>query len=177
MTWADVYIDEMARQLGMPLLPLRTFGQFGGAAGYPQDKVPGCVIVAPGILGAPERQGGGKLNAIWGVGVGIVVADVTHDAAVARAEPYGAALRALLVQQGALGGFAQENTWIDEETVPLTYERDRVVAASSLHFEVLVEDVLDRWGGPKTAPGDPTVPLYAGEAVTVTPTLERLRPP
>ena len=176
VAWSDSYVDELARQVGIALLPIRTYGIFGGPS-YPVDELPACVIVAPGLMGAPERRGDGSFDALWAVGVGIVVADVTADLAVARAEPYAAAIRALMVQQGGLGGFAEETTWTDEETVPIAYERDRVVAAASLQFEVVVNNVVTRWAGPTVPPADPTVAQDTTTATTVTPTLERLRPP
>lgn len=176
LAWADTYVLEAGRQFELPdLRPIRHFGQF--APGDLPDKEPGCVIVAPGTVAAPERRGDGTFTGIWGVGVGVIVADATVDAAVRRAEPYAAALRALLVQQGSLGGFAQETTWVNEEVTPLTYERDRVVATSSLEFEVVVEDVLNRWAGPLTVPTDPHTGIDAATAVDVNATLERMRPP
>lgn len=174
--WSDAYVYEMARQVGFDLLPLRTFGMFGGPT-YPPDQVPGCIIVAPGIVGDPERRGDGLIDVRWSVGIGILVADATAESAMVRAEPYGAALRALMIQQGDLGGFAEETTWLDEETTPIAYETDRVVAASSLQFSVQLRGVVDRFGGPLAPPDDPTVEQDTVTAETVASTLERLRPP
>lgn len=176
VAWADTYVDEMGRQVGLVLKPLRIFGMFGGPT-FPPDQIPGCVIVAPGIVGDPERRGDGTVDVRWAVGVGVIVADATAELAIARAEPYGAALRALLVQQGSLGGFAVETTWVDEETTPIAYETDRAVAASSLQFEVQLRAVMDRWAGPTVPPADPTVEQDLTTVVTTNPTLERLRPP
>ena len=174
--WSDAYIYEMSRQVGFDLLPLRSFGMFAGPD-YPPDRTPGCVIVAPGVIGEIEQRGDGLVDVRWAVGVGIVVADATAEDAMVRAEPYGAALRALLIQQGSLGGFAEETTWLDEETVPIAYEVDRTVAASSLQFSVQLRGVVNRWAGPFVPPVDPTVEQDTTTVTTATPTLERLRPP
>lgn len=168
--WLPAYTDEVARQKTLTLPTIRTYGTTGNPA--EPDEMPGCFVIAPGLIGKPERHGDGTHSVLWALGVGVLVADTTFDAAIATAGAYGAALRALLVQHGDLGGFAQETTWADEETRPLAYERDRAVASASLMFEVRLASVVNRFGGPLTPPADPTVPTpttqVAGTGVTLT---------
>jgi hypothetical protein len=156
--WADVYTDELGRQKGIVLPPIKRYG-VSGDPGLPAEEYPACVIVCPGLAGDPERHGDGTFTAPWAVGVGIVVKDLTIDRATDVTDVYIAALRALLVQQGSLGGFAAETTWLDEEIAPLAFERDAAVVAGSLQFRVLVPDVICRFGGPTTPPADPDVPV------------------
>ena len=181
--WCDPYVHEMGRQLGLNLEPMRVFQTFGFIPStattpgtYPLDRQPGVIVTAPGTL-AIERQGSGAFNAIWGVGVGVVLSDKTKELSIRAAEGYGAALMALLVQQGDLGGFALETTWTDIETHEIAWELDRSTAACTLMFEVVVENVLNRWDGPLTAPVDPSLAQQMGTAATVDPQLFRMRPP
>jgi len=162
LTWADTYTAELGRQLGASLPPIKRFGS-GMAIGDPEEEFPACIITAPGLMGDPERRGDGSYVAPWAVGVGIVVKQQTITAATELASSYIAVLRALIVQQGKLGGLAIETIWTDEEISPLQYERDAAVVAGTDMFRVLVPNVVNRFGGPSTPPVDPAVPENFGE--------------
>lgn len=174
--WANAYTDEVGRQHSVTLPPIRTYGVSLGMlpTGEVADELPACVVVAPGIAGDPVRRGTGDQDATWAVGVGVVVADLSADPALDLAALYAAAVRALLVQHGSLGGFARGTTWLDEEYVEVAYERDRVVAAGNLKLEVEVAAVVNRFGGPTVPPVDPTVPLPTVAVATTSVDLRRL---
>lgn len=171
--WIPAYVDEVARQKGATLPPVRHYGVTYPDPGDTGSQYPSLAIYSPGITGEPIRHGDGRQDATWALGVGVVVADTVNYKALRLAKLYGAALRALLVQKGSLGGFATSTQWVDEETTSLGYELDRWIADCTLMFEVRVNAVVNRFGGPTTPPPDPTVPIVEGTVQSTHTTLTR----
>jgi hypothetical protein len=136
-------------------------------SGEVADELPAVIVVSPGLNGPPMERGSGQVDAVWAVGVGVVVAAKTSDDAQRLAKLYGAAVRSLLVQKGSLGGFATSTTWTDEETTPYAFDATKAVAQCVLMFEVYVSGVVSRFGGPATPPVDPTAPATVGTVTTV----------
>ena len=178
--WINTYTDDVGRQRSATLPPVRKYGinlavgENGIITPDPENEYPAMSFSCPGLYGEPERHGNGTYEATFALGVGCVVADTSKDAALTGAGWYGAAVAELFTQQGSLGGFAVETTWLDRETVPIGYELDRFVVASTNMFVVRVGGVLHRFTGPRTPPVDPTVapagePLVASTGVTVHP--------
>lgn len=171
--WCTTYTEEVARQKGVTLPPIN---YYGGTEIDLSDvnTFPALVVVCPGIVGEPVRHGDGSQDATWAVGVGVVVAETVAYKALTLAKLYGAAVRALLVQQGSLGDFAVQTTWTDEESASEGFELDRWMASCTLQFEVTVTAVVNRFGGPTTPPANPTVPLNGPAVATTSFTLGHL---
>jgi hypothetical protein len=149
--WLPSYLAEMQRQKNLTLPPVRHYST-GIDPATPADKLPGVVLVAPGITGTPERRGAGVYDAWWALGVGVVVAHELRDTACLWAETYTGAIKACLVQQKSLGGFAADLEWVDEEVTQADWNTTYSVWAGALEFTVLVPAVLDSSGGLASPP-------------------------
>lgn len=159
-TWSDTYVAEVARAKDTALPRLRSYGQAVDEDTDP-DTLPACLVVCPGILAVPQVRGDGTVDATFAVGVGIVIAHQVRDTARRLASLHAAAMRALMLQQGSLGGFARAMTWTDEDVDLIDWNTSLVVAAASLQFAVDVDGVVSRYGGPLTPPEEPTDPIAA----------------
>ena len=159
--WCTTYTDEVGRQKSVTLPPVNYYG--GTEVDLSNvNTFPALAVVCPGLVGEPIRHGDGTQDAVWAVGVGVVVADVMASKALVAAKLYGAAIRTLMIQHGSLGGFAAQTVWTDEQSASEGYELDRWVASCTLMFDVRVNAVADRFGGPTTPPADPTVGVTEG---------------
>jgi hypothetical protein len=172
--WLPSYLAEMQRQKSLSLPPVRHYST-GIDPATPADQLPGVVLVAPGITGTPERRGAGVYDAWWALGVGVVVAHELRDTACLWAETYTGAIKACLVQQKSLGGFAADLEWVDEEVTQADWNTTYSVWAGALEFTVLVPAVLDSSGGLASPPSpDATVAVQTVQVssthVTTTPT-------
>lgn len=173
--WLPTYLAEMQRQKSLTLPPVRHYST-GIDPNTPADELPGVVLVAPGITGDPERHGAGRYDAWWALGIGVVVAHKERDTACLWAETYTGALKACLVQQKSLGGFASDMTWVDEEVTQADWNTTYSVWAGALEFSVFVQNVLDASAGLVNPPSpDATAPVLtvavSSTHVTTTPTL------
>lgn len=157
--WEETYRAEVSRQTGLALPPLRSYGT-GIDADTPASQFPACVIVAPGIVGEPDRRGDGTHDVTWGIGVGVVVADKHRDTACDLAGAYGAAMRALLLQNQDLGGFAAGLDWVDEEVTQVEWTSALSIHAAALEFRATIRNVADASAGLLVPPSpDATVPV------------------
>lgn len=155
--WLDAYVAEVERQKGITLPPVR---HYDVASPQTPDQMPAVVIVAPGIAGEPARRGDGTYDVPWAVGVGIVVAAETRAESSRMCSAYTAALRALLLQQASLGGFAEDVAWLDEGVTEIAWTTDRSIHGGSIQLAVTVRAVVNAAGGPVAVPTpSPTAPL------------------
>jgi hypothetical protein len=145
-TWLPTYTAEVERQTGRALPTVRSYGS-GLPVEFPDGYLPGIVIVAPGLVSEPTRTGAGRFDAVWAVGVSVVVACPDREAAYTQAEDFTAALRALMVQQGSLGGLADGLDWISEEVSEVAGTTERSIHAGLLEFAVNVPGVMDAFAG------------------------------
>ena len=116
--------------------------------------MPCCVIVAPGLLQEPERRGGNTI-ATWAVSVGCVVSGQDRENTFDLAEMYAAAVRAAVVQNPSLGGFATATDWIGERYDDIPNEMLRTLAAGSVQFAVQVYNAITPSEGPDEPLSDP----------------------
>lgn len=159
--WLPQYIkeieDQRGREVGL-IPPPRTYTRRNEFQSFPDDQLPFCIVVSPGLVEPPVADGEGRYRGWWGVGVGVVAAASTEEDTNALVKIYGAAVRAVMLQQPDLGGSESQGVeWEDErydDNLALTDQR-RSVGAARVVFRVWVDDVVSRWNGPTTPdPGD-----------------------
>lgn len=160
--WSKAYIGEVATQREKARCDLPDFRswRFSTEDGekWPEDQLPACVVVCPGLADTPIRQGDGIHDGEWSVGVGVIVSARDQDSTDELVGIYTAAVRAALVQHPSLGGFASGVEWIDEDTIPnLGFDDSRTIAGGRVVLKVRVDSVVDSFGGPKAPPDDPCV--------------------
>jgi hypothetical protein len=160
--WSQAYIGEVAVQRGKGRCDLPQFRSFRFSTEdvdkWPDDQLPACVVVCPGLADTPDRQGDGVHDGEWSVGVGVIVSARDQESTDELVGIYTAAVRAALIQHPSLGGFASGVRWIDEDTIPsLGFDDSRTIAGGRVVLGVKVDAVVDSFGGPKAAPDDPCV--------------------
>ena len=159
-TWVRDYLGEVARTSGRGSEDLRPFRSYVSALDldkFSSDQLPACVIVAPGLLTEPELRKD-AYNAVWGVGVGVVVAGQDRENTFELVELYTAAVRALLVHHPSLGGFAEGLDWVGERYDELSSDDIRTIGAGTVQLAVDVTGAQSRFGG-NTTPTDPAGPV------------------
>lgn len=156
-TWSTVYLAEVARQDGrvanaLPALRSITFANESDK--WNEDQLPAGIVVAPGLLQEPVREGRGRYRARWAAGVAVVVSGPTREATQDLVDLYSAAVRALVIQHPSLGGFSDGVVWMGERYDELDNDDARTIAAGLVQFGVDVSGVIDS-GGPVSVPADP----------------------
>lgn len=155
--WMPTYIREIELQLGRAqnlIPPPKTYTTRNEFTSFPADLMPLCVVVSPGLADPPTTEGDGTMSAWWSVGVGLAAAARDADASGFIAKIYGAAARALLLQNASLGTFAQGVEWVDESYDDLVTEEERTIRACYNVFRVKVWDIVTKGAGP-VAPANP----------------------
>lgn len=157
--WFPTYLAEVARLEGLDPSKLPNFKSWVSALDLPggkyaENQMPSCVIVAPGLATEPERLGGSHV-ATWALSVGCVVSGQDREGTFKLAEMYAAAVRASVVQNSSLGGFATATDWLGERYDEVPNEMLRTLAAGSVQFAVEVQRTIDPMGGPDEPLADP----------------------
>jgi hypothetical protein len=148
--WGDTYLAEVAAQNSWPRGSLPGFRSYATKlemAHAAEDQMPSLIVVAPGTLDTPSNRSG-KISVRWSVGVGCVVSGKDEESTYDLAQLYAAAIRTLLLQKSALGGFAQGVNFISERYDELDSKRIRSLGAGVCHFGVDVMNVTDANRGP-----------------------------
>lgn len=155
--WMPVYIQEIEIQLNRTrgqIPPPKQYTTRNEFTSFPEDRMPMCVVVSPGIDNEPKAEGDGTYSAEFLVGVGFAASAKDADASGFLAKVYAAAGRKILLDRQSIGGVAQGVEWVDHNNDELVTEDERTVRASYDIFRVKVWDVVTRFSGP-LAPPDP----------------------
>lgn len=151
--WFPTYLREIERQIDLPVAtfePPRNYSDRNSFDAEAGEQLPKVVVIAPGIIGAPTKVAGGMYSATWRLGVGIAVAAKTEDRANLLVKGYGAATRALMLQNSGLGNLgATDITWTDESYDDLPIPNVvQLMKAASLYFDIDFTNVVTRQPGP-----------------------------
>jgi hypothetical protein len=149
--WFPTYLRELELQLDMTagLLPApKSYSKADEFEWETGQQLPAAIVISPGLAGHPLMDGERKYRATWTVAVGVIVSADTQEHTNELAKIYAAAVRAIVLQHGSLGEKAGGSEWIDEGYDDLPPDANRSMAAATMTFEIEVEDVIDRQGGP-----------------------------
>jgi hypothetical protein len=155
--WIHTYLAEMARHDGQD--PTTSGGILPDFASYPdsldlsrfpEEQLPACILVVPGIMEVPKKHGGGKISATWKVGIGCAVTGQDKPTTIKLAQLYTTAVRMIILQNPSLGHFATGVMWIREEFTGNIIRADdsRTLAIGVLDFNVTVDANVDVSQGP-----------------------------
>ena len=156
--WLPTYLAELERQKGYEPETIRTpvaWLRSNDFSKWPEDHTPAILIISPGLVGDPTREGSSVWSAPYGVGVAAVVSSIDRDSTRKLAGFYGAAIRAAVLQHPSLGNFARDTNWVDERFDDVPQEDERSLASAQEVFRVDVFGVTAGRTGPKTPPEDP----------------------
>lgn len=159
-----VYLAEIDSQRGEDIdLPApRAYKTVNEFTTFPEDQLPCAIVVSPGTQGAPRAKGDGTVDVSWTVGVAIVNSAADATSTNRNSKRYGAAVRAIILQHGSLGGFASAVALVSEVYEEGPVEQSRTLAVATVEFLVDVAAIVNRGAGPIDAPPDPD-PLPGGE--------------
>lgn len=156
-TWAPTYCAWRARESGIAVPPPRHYITLRELDDWPKLQPPSVLIACTGLAETPSAHAGRSYLASWAVGVVAVVTGRDKRETDAVAEQMGAALRLLLIQKSALGGFAEGTDWLDEAYDALPEQDRRQLAGVRLEFAVETRDTASG-RGPSAPADDPTIP-------------------
>jgi hypothetical protein len=155
--WMPVYLREMELQLGYPadqhLPAIRSFTTFSRIDRFDEQQLPGLLVFSPGLARKPTMEGDGTFTAIWNIGVAAFVSARDQNSTNQLAKVYAAAVRGIILQKPDCGGVAFHTEWMDESYDDIFIPEDeRTISTGVGFFEVAVDSVLDKRGGPRTYP-------------------------
>lgn len=158
--WSGTYISEVERQHGYPAGTLQRVRGWGVAPSFdkwPEDQIPGVLVVSPGLVPPPVKVGTGRYRARWRVDVGAICSASTPTKSHEQAQMLIAAHKAIVIQRPSLEVGAIAADWVDEQYDPLTFDDTRSLYAGYASLAVEIDDVVSTSHGP-TTPDDPRVP-------------------
>lgn len=174
--WSPAYLAEVGVQHGLArgdLPEIRSWEAWPVFEQWPENQLPAIVVVTPGTNAVPEMLNK-QATVAWSIGVAIVVSARDEEATADLIGYYSAAVRALMIQKGSLGGFAVETSWVSErfDDIPIL-EQARTLRTAMVMFSTIVEGMVQRYGGPAEPPDDPTAdpgssPIITSVTETVT---------
>lgn len=147
--WMPTYISAINRNLGSEVLAVPFSYRFEPEVRtLPRDAVAAIMVTVPSTADAPERQQN-SYRTNWRVEVRVFVfGSKDWQETEALTQAYAAATRALLIQQGGLGGFAETTMWDGEQYVEGEHSSTRTTGIAHIRFSVTIGSVMDPRGGP-----------------------------
>jgi hypothetical protein len=153
------YLAEKERQEGVEegslILP-KGYITVNEMQKWPEDRLPACLVVSPGMAGRnPKMEGDGTYRGWWLVGLGFVCIANNRERARELAKWYVAAGRTAILQHSSLGGFAEDVSWTGEQNNDLPDDADRTLAIGHATFEVEVRGLVNARKGKAAPSADP----------------------
>jgi hypothetical protein len=169
------YLREVERQVGWEgeeLPAPRNYTTRNSFDALPGEEMPKVVVISPGLFDVPTTpEGDGYYRGVWQLGVGIAVAAETEEEADRSVKMYGAATRAILLQNQSLDGIAVGVYWLDENYDDLPVENQlQTYKAAGIYMGVDVEKITTRRAKPVLS----EAPQYLGEVQDTTITVDHV---
>ena len=159
--WFPTYLRELERQMNLPkstFEPPENYSDRNSFDAEAAEELPKVVVIAPGTIGAPRKAGDDRYAATWRVGIGVAIGAKTETRGNMLVKGYGAAVRAIMLQNSGLGEIGGiDITWAEEsyDDLPIP-DVIQLIKAASLYFDVQITDIVTRGSGPAV----PDQPLY-----------------
>lgn len=158
VTWMPTYLQEIELQLGRTrgLIPApRTYTTRNEFTTFPEDQMPICVVVSPGLASEPYAEGNGTYGAWFSLGVGVLASAAKEEDTNLLSKIYAAAVRGIMMQQSTLGGICTGMEWVDESYDDIPDEsQERTIRAAQWLGRAYIDDIVTRYTGP-VEPADP----------------------
>lgn len=156
--WMETYLREVELQRELDegtLARPRSYVTFSTFMNFLENQTPAVVVVAPGLGARPTKYGGGAFIATFQVAIAVVCSARDQQSVNKLAKLYGAAVRAIMVQQPSMGQSEVRGVdWLDESYDEIDSRDGRTLGAARVVFNVEVANVVNALGGPN-APADP----------------------
>lgn len=146
------YLAAISVQWDRPLLvPFRSYNIRPTGERWVEDQLPACIVVNAGLESAPVRSGDGQYDAAFRVGVVAICSGRSAEESVANAQDYTAAVRAMLLQHGSLGGLASSLELAAESYTEGESDGQRTQAGAVVEFSIVVPYIVNRRKHPPLA--------------------------
>ena len=164
-TWMNDVLAEVERQRGLqPPYYTRDieYGIQPALDKWPEQQLPLIVIISPGIPERPVKSGRRVYRAKYDVGIAVIVGSTERQFVCRYAQHMGAAIRKIMEMKQSLDGGVGERVrgvdWVGSRNNELPVQDERTIWANRQLFEVEVDDVLTKGGGPTQPAVDPLPP-------------------
>jgi hypothetical protein len=158
--WSCTYMAEIERQHGLTAGTLPAVRAWVPAQDYnkwPEDQVPGVMVISTGTAERPTKDGQGHYRARYAINVAVLVSAATQPQTHRLADLYLEAHKLALVQHQSLEGHADGVDWVFTDLGKIPYDDLRSLGGGEARFVVDVTDVATVDAGPAT-PDEPQVP-------------------
>lgn len=156
IAWFPTYLREIELKQGLvegKIPPPRTYTTRNEFASFPEDQMPICVVISPGLAGEPHKEGNGTYSGWFSLGVGVLASAATEEDTNFLSKVYGAAVRAIMLQKQGLGGICKGIEWADESYNDLPdIDQTRSIRASQWIGLAYIDNIVDQYGGPNGEP-------------------------
>jgi hypothetical protein len=157
--WIDTYLSEIELRLGYDRRSIDRPKSYNAAIDvdhWPEEKLPGILVVSAGITDPPERFGGSYAG-WWDWAVIALLTGRDYDSTRLKTGIYQAAMRAMFAQKSDLDGAVSDTIWLGEPTDFAPVEgRDRTRGVAAFQFRSWIEGLVDSSAGPtQPDPGPP----------------------
>jgi hypothetical protein len=142
--WGPAYLGALYPDLG----PLRAVVRLSDFVDFQENRLPAAVIVIPGTIGEPMKDGHGMFQATYQVLVGIVSLARTEDATRRVCEQYSDAVRLSLIHNRRLAPDVKTEDWLSEATDSLAVMETRHLLLCTNAFAVRLENIGSWQAGP-----------------------------
>lgn len=181
-TWMPTYVAEINRVLGSKVLEVPI--EYRHRPEYrtlPKRATAAVIVEVPSTVGQP-RVAQSHVRVDWRVAITIYVFGTKDwQETQALTSAYAACIRALLLQNRGLGGFAETTMWESEEYMEGEHSSGRTTGIAHIRLSVTIGNAVNIYGGlpspqyaargtntqPTTNPPDP-VPIATSADVSVT---------
>lgn len=160
--WMPTYLQEIETQIGPTrgLIPApRTYTTRNEFTTFPEDQMPICVVVSPGLAGEPYAEGNGTMSGWFSLGIGVLASASTEEDTNFLSKVYAAAVRAIMLQKSDLGNVCCGIEWADESYDDIPDEsQERTIRAAQWVGRAQIDNLVTRGAGPVGPPDPETQP-------------------
>jgi hypothetical protein len=159
--WLPHYLAEVERQHNREVgkLRLRSIVTVSELDRFPEDQLPCAVVISPGTIDDPTKDGAGDYSALYNVSVAVLVSSTEAKGSRLLAQLFGAAVRGALMQNRQLTETVSIEDWLGESFDDLPVEERRTLFGGINSFSAELLNVVN-WKagppGPADPPDDPT---------------------
>jgi hypothetical protein len=150
--WFPTYLREVELQNDLvenQIKSPRTYTTRNEFTTFPEDQMPICVVVSPGLAEPPTAEGNGKMGGWYSLGVGVLASASTEEATNFLSKLYASAIRAIMLQKSDLGGVCSGIEWLDESFDDIPDDsQTRTIRAAQWIGIAYIDDVVTRGAGP-----------------------------
>jgi hypothetical protein len=180
LPWIDSYLVIVERENSLTprvIARPRSWRVLDDIRMTPEKNLPLIAVVSSGELAPPEDDGEHVLSSLIGIGVAVAVKDADRDRTRILARRYGAAVATLIDHQlGDAGGVRLASSPVQrfDERLNISTPRPFHMALAYVTFNVQVEGIRDRTGGPEQP--FPIPPPHCRSTRPIPPTRPRTSP-